>query len=83
MRGIIRFFLILFFGGRKVTKTFRENDGLMEIPNIDDEGRTFQFKKFVFTSVGKVILNNGDYVCHCRGNKFVVDIEGIVNKNLI
>ncbi len=83
MVGLRRFFLILFFGGRRFCAGSKVNDGLVEVPNADDDGRTFHFKKFVYTSVGKVFLNEGDYVCRWRGVKFVVDFEGKVNKNNI
>ncbi len=83
MVTIRRFFLILFCGGREFCRGSRLNDGLEEIPNVSDEGRTFQFKPFVFTGVGKVALNMGDYVCRWRGRKFVVDMDGVVNRNLI
>jgi len=83
MWRLMRWFLILFCGVGRFGINIGPNDGMIEVPNTDDEGRTFQFRKFVYTSVGKVILSRGDYVCKFRGMKFVIDKQGYINKNVV
>ena len=81
MRGIKRFFAILFLRGRKFKRSDKSHSGLVEILNPDK--KTFHFEPFLFTSAGKVILKEGDLICRLFGKKFVLDKDGFINKNVV